>query len=198
MRPEYPFIVVALFLLLSGCTQPNEQMTQDKAVALVKEHMQVQYPGSTTDVFNVASQDGSWKMTSKVIYGANTPCPDLSIVVYEYPKFGFVPRDQNNITQDCQLLGCKDIPVCKITMPEEAIIASHKLNNVSEVDSFVNNFGYSNVRVDAAFYDNYFEPKTNSTYPSVWVVRWSSLNADYLIKLILNQSGGKVIDKFIE
>jgi len=197
MRPEYPFIAVALFLLLSGCTQPNEQMTQDRAVALVKEHMQVQYPGSTTDVFNVTSQDGSWKMTSKVIYGANTPCPDLSIVVYEYPKFGFVPRDQNNITSNCQLLGCKDIPVCRIAMPEEAIIASHKLNNVSEVDSFVNDFGYSNVRVDAAFYNSYFEPKTNYTYPSVWVVRWSSPNADYSIRLILNQTGGKVIDKFI-
>ena len=172
-------------------------MTQDRAVALVKEHMQVQYPGSTTDVFNVTSQDGSWKMTSKVIYGANTPCPDLSIVVYEYPKFGFVPRDQNNITSNCQLLGCKDIPVCRIAMPEEAIIASHKLNNVSEVDSFVNDFGYSNVRVDAAFYNSYFEPKTNYTYPSVWVVRWSSPNADYSIRLILNQTGGKVIDKFI-
>jgi len=173
-------------------------MTQDKAVALVKEHMQVQYPGSTTDVFSVVSQDGSWKMTSKVLYGANTPCPDLSIVVYEYPKFGFVPRDQNNITSNCQLLGCKDIPVCRIAMPEEAIIASHKLNNISEVDSFVRDFGYSNVRVDAAFYDNYFEPKTNYTYSSVWVVRWSSPNADYLIRLILNQSDGKVIDKFIE
>jgi hypothetical protein len=198
MRPEDAFIVVALFLLLSGCTQPNDQMTQEKAVGFVKEHMKVQYPNATTDVFNVTPQDGSWKITSEVIYGENTPCPDLSIVVYEYPQFGYVPRAQNNITSNCEVLSCKDIPNCRIAMPEEAIIASHKLNNVPEVDSFVSAFGYSNVKVYATFYDNYLEPKTNSTYPSVWVVRWTAANANYTINLILNQSGGKVIDKFTE
>jgi len=198
MRPEYPFIVVALLLLLSGCAQPNEQMTQEKAVQFVKEHMQVQYPGSTTSVFLVTPQDGSWNITSKVIYGANTPCPDLSIVVYEYPKFGYVPRAENNITSKCQLLSCKDIPECRIIMAEEAIIASHQLNNVSEVNSFISAYGYSNVRVDAAFYDNYFESKTNSTYSSVWIVKWTAPSANYSIRMILNETGGKLIDKFIE
>jgi len=197
MRPGYTFIVLALFLLLSGCPQQNDQMTQDKAVQFVKEHMQLQYPGATTDVFLVTPQDGSWKMSSKVIYGANTPCPNLSIVVYEYPEFGYVPREQNNITSNCQVLGCKDIQNCKITLPEEAIIASHKLNNILEIELFKGNYT-SNVRVDATFYDNYFESKTNSTYSSIWMVKWTATNADYSIRLILNQSDGKVIDKFIE
>jgi len=54
------------------------------------------------------------------------------------------------------------------------------------------------VKVDAAFYDSYFEPKTNSTYPSVWIVRWNSPDSNYSIRLILNQTGGKLIEKFLE
>jgi len=198
MRPEHAFAIATLLLLLSGCAQQNERMTQEKAVQFVKEHMQVNYPQATTTVFLVTSQDGSWKISSKVLYGANTPCPNLSIIVYEYPKFGFVPREQNNITSNCQVLGCKDIPDCRIAMAEEAIIASHKLNDVPDVNSFINQFGYENIRVDAAPYDSYFEPKTNSTYSSVWVVRWNSPDSNYSIKLILNQTGGKLLEKFVE
>jgi hypothetical protein len=198
MRPVYAFVIAIFFLLLSGCAQPNEQMTQQKAEQLVKEHMQVNYPGAKTTILQIIPQDGSWKISSEVIYGANTPCPNLSIVVYEYPKFGFVPRAQNNITSNCEVLGCKGIENCKIVMTEEAIIASHKLNNIPEVNSLMDEVGYNNVRVDATSHDSYFENKTNMTYPSVWVVKWTSPKANYSIRLILNQTGGKVLEKFVD
>lgn len=196
MRPAT--LALVTLILLAGCAQQNEQMTEEKAVGFVKEHMQINYKGAETSVFLVTPQDGSWKITAKVVYGAGTPCPNASIVVYEYPKFGFVPREQNIITSDCEVLGCRGIPNCRIVMPEEAVIASHKLNNISEVNSFIREFGYENMRVDAAFYDSYYEPKNNSTYRSVWVVRWNSPLADYSVKLILNQTGGGVVAKFIE
>jgi len=198
MRPGKVFAIAIFLLMLSGCAQQNEQLTEEKAVNFVKEHMQVNYPGANTSVFLVTPQDGSWKISAKVIYGMNTPCPNLSIVVYEYPKFGFVPREQNTITSKCEVLSCKGIQNCSITTPEEAVIASHKLNDVPEVTSFINEFGYDNVKVDAAFYESYFEPKKNLTYSSVWIVRWNSPDADYSIRLILNQTGGKLIDKFLE
>jgi hypothetical protein len=160
--------------------------------------MQTDYPGAQTNVTEVTPQDNSWKITAEVIYGANTPCPNMSIVVYEYPAFGFVPRAENNITENCQLLSCKGIENCEIAMPEEAIIASHILNNVPEINSFINEVGYDNVRVDATSYDSYFENKTNSTYPFVWVVTWTSPKANSSVRLILNQTGGKVLEKFVE
>ncbi|NYZ76091.1 hypothetical protein H0N98_02460 [Candidatus Micrarchaeota archaeon] len=184
--------------MLSGCAQQNEPMTQEKAVNFVKEQMQTDYPGAKTEVIDVKPQDGSWKITSKVIYGANTPCPNLSIVAYEYPAFGFVQRQENNITLNCQLLSCKGIANCTLGMPEEAIIASHKLNNISEINSFIDSFGYSNIRVDASSYDSYFERKTNTTYLFVWILNWNSPKANYSIRLILNQTGGKVLEKFVE
>ncbi|NYZ78917.1 hypothetical protein H0N99_02105 [Candidatus Micrarchaeota archaeon] len=198
MRPEHAFIAFVLVLMLSGCAQQNQQVTQEEAVNFVVQHMQTDYPGAQTNVTEVKLQDGSWRITSEVIYGANTPCPNMSIVVYEYPAFGFVPRAENNITNNCQLLSCKGIENCKIAMPEEAIIASHKLNNVPEINSFINEFGYNNIRVDATSYESYFESRTNATYPFIWVVRWTSPEANYSIRLILNQTGGKVLDKFVE
>ncbi len=198
MRPEYLFIVATLFLLLSGCAQQNEQMTQEKAVNFVQQHMQSDYPGAQTNVTAVIPQDGSWRITAEVVYGANTPCPNMSIVVYEYPAFGFVPRAENNITHNCQLLSCKGMENCKIGRAEEAIIASHTLNDVPEINSMITQVGYDNVRVDAKPSDSYFENKTNMTYPSVWVVTWTSPKANYSIRLILNQTGGKVLEKFVE
>lgn len=198
MRPEYVFIALVLVLTLSGCAQQNGPMTQDKAVDFVKQQMQTEYPGASIEVINVEPQNESWKITSKVVYGANTPCPNLTIVTYEYPQFGFVPRVENNITNNCELLSCKGIENCTIGTSEEAIIASHKLNYVSEIDNFINSFGYNNIRVDASNYSSYFENKTNTTYQSVWVVNWTSPKANYSIRLILNQTGGKVLEKLVE
>lgn len=198
MRPEYAFTAFVLLLLLSGCAQQNEQMTQEKAVGLVEEHMKVNYKGALTSVYLVEKQDDSWKITAKVVYGANTPCPNLSTVVYEYPKFGFVTRGENNMTSDCRVLACEGISNCEIAMDEEAIIASHKLNDVPEVNSFITQVGYANVNVGTIYYNSYFEPKTNTTYPFVWIVTWTSPKANYSIRLILNQTGGKVLDKFVE
>lgn len=160
--------------------------------------MQSDYPGAQTNVTAVIPQDGSWRITAEVVYGANTPCPNMSIVVYEYPAFGFVPRAENNITHNCQLLSCKGMENCKIGRAEEAIIASHTLNDVPEINSMITQVGYDNVRVDAKPSDSYFENKTNMTYPSVWVVTWTSPKANYSIRLILNQTGGKVLEKFVE
>jgi hypothetical protein len=188
--------------MLSGCAQQNEQMTEEKAVGFVTQHMQVQYPGAKTNVLEVKLQDGSWRISSEVIYGANTPCPNLSIVVYEYPAFGFVPRAENNITNNCQLLSCKGIENCTLGTTEEAIIASHKLNDVPEINSLIYEAGCSsvvgcnNVTVDAAYYSSYFDSITNITYPSVWVVNWTSPKVNYSLNLVLNQTGGKVLDKF--
>ncbi|QLJ53477.1 MAG: hypothetical protein Sv326_1302 [Candidatus Fermentimicrarchaeum limneticum] len=197
MRPGYAFIAFVLLLMLSGCAQQNDQLTEEKAVNFVKDDMKIKYPGATTSVFLVTQQDGSWKISSKVIYGAGTPCPNLSIVVYEYPEFGFVPREQNVITSNCEVLGCKNIPNCRITTAEQAVIASHKLNDIAEVNEFMNKF-VDKVRVDAAFYESYYERTKNVTYDSVWVVRWNAQDANYSLRLLLNETGGKVLDTFTE
>lgn len=197
MRPEYALTVFVLVLMLSGCAQQNQPMTKEQAVNFVVQHMQADYPGAQTNVIEVIPQDDSWKITSEVIYGPNTPCPNMSIVVYEYPAFGFAPRAENNITSNCELLSCKGIENCKIATAEEAIIASHSLNNVSEINSFMSEYGYNNIRVEASFYGSYFESKVNATYPSVWVVMWTSPKANYSVRLVLNQTGGKVLGIFI-
>lgn len=184
--------------MLAGCAQQNEQMTQDKAVNFITQYMQVAYPGAQTSILEVKPEDGSWRISAQVVYGANTPCPNMSDIVYEYPAFGFVPRAENNITSNCELLSCKGIENCKIATAEEAIVASHTVNDVSEINSFIEQYGYNNIRVNATSYDSYFESKTNATYPSVWLVTWTSPNANYSIRLILNHTGGKVLEKFVE
>jgi hypothetical protein len=192
-------LIISLSLFYSGCTnQQGVTITKEKAVEFVMEDLKNNHPGADIDIYLVVPEDDNWKITSKVIYGSHSPCPNLTTIVYNYPKFGFEPREQNVITDRCEVLSCKGIPNCKITLEEEAIIASHTFNSIQEVDIYRSTFGDSNIKVYATPYTIYVEPKNNQTYNNVWVVEWTSLEANRLIRLVINQTGGKLIDKFIE
>lgn len=192
-------LIISLSIFYSGCTnQQGATITKEKAVEFVMEDLKNNHPGADIDIYLVVPEDDSWKITSKVIYGSHSPCPNLTTIVYNYPKFGFEPREQNVITDRCEVLSCKGIPNCKITLEEEAIIASHTFNSIQEVDIYRSTFGDSNIKVYATPYTIYVEPKNNQTYNNVWVVEWTSLEANRLIRLVINQSGGKLVEKFIE
>jgi len=193
--------LVLISILYAGClAQQGGKITEEKAVEFVREDLKNNHPGADIDIYMVTPEDDSWKIISKVIYGSHSPCPNLTIIVYNYPKFGFEPREQNVITDKCEVLSCRGIQNCKITLEEEAIIASHTFNNVPEVDIFRRTYGDSNIKVYARPYSIYIEPKNNQTYTNVWVVEWTSpqAEANRIIRLIINQSGGKLIDTLIE
>lgn len=192
-------LLVSLSIFYAGCiNQQGATITQEKAVQFVMEDLKNNHPGADIGVYMVVPEDDSWRITAKVLYGSHSPCPNLTTVVYDYPKFGFEPREQNVITDKCEVLSCKGIPNCKITLEEEAIIASHTVNDIQEIDLYRSTYGDSNIKVYATSYTVYVEPKNNQTYNGVWVVEWTSINATRFVKLIINQTGGKLIDKFIE
>ena len=195
-------LIISLSIFYAGCAnQQGVTITKEKAVEFVMEDLKNNHPGADIDIYMVVPEDDSWKITAKVIYGSHSPCPNLTIIVYNYPKFGFEPREQNVITDRCEVLSCKGIPNCKITLEEEAIIASHTFNKIDEVEAYKRTYGNSNITVYARPYTIYVEPKNNQTYNNVWVVEWRAspqTQANRMIRLIINQTGGKLIKEFIE
>jgi len=170
-------------------------LDEGQARTLAQQELEYSYPNAEVNIYSLENSTGTWKIKGKVIYGAGTACPNLTIVELHYPRFGFVPREQV-ITSNCSVLGCKDNPNCLIAYEEEAVIISRERNSIPSLESFLSGVSPADLSVNASFHSSYQSEKMNQTYPEVWVVDWKDTESKSVFTVVLNNTGGGAVASY--
>ncbi len=182
-------IIISAYYLLRHQTAP--QVTQAQATSLIRDYLQNTYPGATVNITNTSSSvyPGSWYILASVISNSTSPCPSYSVLSFDYPQYGFVSRIENNYTGNCVVNGFANNQSSYIVASYPVAIALSRELDISSVNAFVNEAGYSNVSVHATYYGaiNF----SNKTYSKVWLVDYTSSKLSHSVQVLISQIGGK-------
>jgi len=197
-------IVIVYYVVGSHLLKQATVLSRDQATGFALEELRYTYPNAGIDIYTVAnisntSGDSTWKIMARVVYGNRTVCPNLTEVELHYPTFGFVTRERI-ITENCHVLGCRNVPNCVIAYPEEAVLMPLDTDRNPSIQPSISTYfdaagGRQNVGATAVYYSAY-AGQGNNTYPDVWVVTYSSVAAGYSYEAILNKTGGIVVEQY--
>ena len=197
-------LVIVYYVVGSHLLRNDAHPSEEQAVGFALDELRYSYPDSMIDVFSVTnmtleSGESTWKIMAKVVSGNNTACPNLIEVEFHYPKFGFVTRERI-ITENCLVLGCRNVPYCIIAYPEEAVLMPLDAERNPSIQPAIANYfesagGRANVTAQASYFESYLSGK-NNTYSEVWVVAYSSPSLGYSLETVLNKTGGVVLEQY--
>jgi len=189
MRPLIilAFVLFLLFLLyVAGIKFSPKTITQEDAVNFVKEDLKSRFGDANIELMEIKNESNSWKIMTSVTENFTSPCPVRTHVYYDYPRYGFAFRFEN-ITRNCKI--CVNEGECIVSYQEEAMIASHTMENSDEVSAFLKD---NSVQGEAKFYQVYYYGE--STYNNVWVVQWKG---DAKIQYaVVSRLSGKVLSVY--
>jgi hypothetical protein len=167
------FLIAVVVVLVVAVARYSMQaslqpVTRAQAVANITNYIHDAYgSNAVVNITNVtpSQYQGSWNILAGVITNGTSPCPSYFVLSFEYPFNTYNSRTQNNYTSNCK--------VNEATMGSYpvAIAKSYSLN-ISQVRDFVNQYGYSNVVVQANKESSQLINGIN--YTNVWVVRYSA------------------------
>lgn len=183
-------IIAAIFLgfLVLKNGGFGQSISAADAKSLVLHDLQNNYPGANISISNVSPSQyqGSWHIVASVVLNYTSPCPTYFVTSYEYPKYGFVSRAENNYTYGCVI----DITPIKLTSYPVAITRSYDLH-IGSIDSFVSKYGYNNVNVKAVYYNS--TAIYGKTYDDVWIVNYSAPETNESVYAVLSFDGSEVL-----
>ncbi|MGC9099362.1 MAG: hypothetical protein ACP5HW_02325 [Candidatus Micrarchaeia archaeon] len=171
----------------------SQSVTESQAVSLVLSDIKNTNPNAVVNVTNVTPSQfpGSWHILLTVIYNATSPCPSFYALSFDYPKYGFVSRVENNYTSNCIVHGLANNPNYIIAA---APVAITRIYSFPAAQEYIHRFGYSNVSASALFYKN--ASVLGKNYTSVWEVTYTSPTASYSEKFYITQVGGNLIANY--
>jgi len=186
-------IIIALLYYLIVHFGITTQVSEAEAISLVTSDIKNSHTGAVINITNVSPSQypGSWHIIMSVIYNATSPCPSFYAYSFDYPKFGFVYRVENNYTSDCIVYGFLN--------NSNYIIASYpvaiaRVYSFQAAQKYIKNFGYSNVSASASFFANVSIFGKN--YTNVWRVVYTSPKANYSEQFYITQVGGRLIANY--
>jgi hypothetical protein len=164
--------------------ETKEKLTEEKVKNYILKDLSEKYPDAEIrDIIEISPSDGSFYVKAKVVYNYSSPCPIRFHVYYDYPRKGFVISPPYYVTtSECKV--CKEMP-CKISSPEEAIIASHTLNGSESVASYLKS--NPGAKPEVKYYKEFI--KEGKKYEDVWVVKWFSKETNYGIVTLISIDG---------
>lgn len=126
--------------------KPTEYFESD-ASRFVLDDLKNKYPNAELGIIKIeekANKEGAkyFEVKSKVIMDQQTRCPKRSHIYYNYPAQNFVAAPPEYITKNCTV--CTE-GICTIAFEEEAVIASHYLDQSEVVSQFIENNATHNV-----------------------------------------------------
>ncbi|MGC8568328.1 MAG: hypothetical protein ACP5LP_03975 [Candidatus Micrarchaeia archaeon] len=191
--------VVAIIIVLSIVYYLVEhfgiggQVTEQQAINLVLSDMENSSPNAQITITNVSPSQypGSWHIIMSVVYNATSPCPDFYSYSFDYPKFGFVYRIEDNYTSSCVVHGLSNNSNYIIAASPVAIT---RVYSFPSAQSYIEKFGYSNITANAEFLTN--ASIMGKNYTNVWVVKYSSPKSNYSEVFYISQIGGTLIANY--
>ena len=179
-------IILAILLIISLIPQPqpsSPKQSVNKMVEFALEDAKDKFPNATVSlvaVFPLNAEECKQMCVSgsngtliivKAVYWKTPLCPVRYHIRYIFPYRGFSNLPPEPIVNDCSL--CKNKP-CKITLEEEAVIASVNVNGTEEVRKFA--------------LKNNAKPKVlDKDGSKIWHVIWRAGNTYYTV--VLNENG---------
>lgn len=146
----------------------SHPVTQAQAVANITTYLHDVYGTSANvTITNVtpSQYQGSWDILAGVITNGTTPCPSYFVLSFEYPFNTYNYRIQNNYTANCK------VNEATIGSSPVAIAKSYSLNT-SQVNDFVNQYGYSNIVTRASKINS--QQINGNTYNDIWEVYYTA------------------------
>ena len=186
-------LIVVMFSIyqIESSARPASQVSAQQADSLVLHYLENTIPNSTINITNTTPSQypGSWHITTSVITNYTSPCPSYLIYSFDYPKYGFVFRVDNTYTSRCQIYGTKSGNTLVGSYPV-AITLSY-LDNISTVKSFISKYGFSNVKVNALYYNS--TTYIGKKYSNVWMIDYTYPNATKNVSVLISQINGTVL-----
>ncbi len=177
-------VIVAVVAAISLSLQNSQHsVTEAQAVNNITNYIHDAY-GSNAAV-NITSvtpsqYQGSWNILAGVITNGTSPCPSYFVLSFEYPFNTYNYRIQNNYTSNCK------VNEATIGSSPVAIAKSYSLNT-SQVRDFVNQYGYSNVVVQANRVSA--QAINGKNYTDIWAVYYSAPGANRTVQVYIETNG---------
>ena len=170
-------------------------ITSSQAVSLVESDLSRSYPSAVINITNVTQSQypGSWHIVASVITNATSPCPTYSVLSFDYPKYGFVSRLENNYTSGCVVYGLVGNSSYILASYPVAIARSYSLK-IPQVMDYVKSVGYANTIVTATYYPTFYH--IGKDYSKIWLVNYSSPRSNQAVYVILTQESGNFVTEY--
>ena len=183
-------VIVLIGFVVFGCIQPQKQaiFSEKDARTFVNDDLNSKFSDAEikeiTEI-TLSPTNDSWQIKARVTFNYSSPCPIRMNVYYDYPRKGFIATPPEYVTRDCFV--CRNTATCIIGTPEEAIIASHTMNNSVSVNNYIT--AHLNAVPDAKFYTEYVDTDNNTRHKDVWLVKWLSPTTNFGILTLIADNG---------
>lgn len=178
-------LIIVIIYLLSNNTQ-TQQTTQSQAISSIYNSLLSKDPSVQINITNVSQSQypNNWDILANVTYNATSPCPSYFSYLFNYPKNGTNYIIKNIYTKNCKIYANPNSPY--INDSQIAITRAYNLN-IPSITSFINNYGFSSVKVNATYYKNLIYNKIY--YPNVWLINYFAVNSSPTAILISQKNG---------
>ncbi|MCL5423554.1 MAG: hypothetical protein M1385_00535 [Candidatus Marsarchaeota archaeon] len=201
-------IIIALvvsFYLTVNYNSSNTPITKSEAKALIINDFQQHSPNINVSIINISSSSihpGSWAIIARTISGEHSACPSVVTQQFDYPATGFLNTTttySNYSNGRCMVYGGVEnkagIIDNIIGLPAIAIATPYN-ESFQPLVNYINKNNYDSIYAIANFFSMYnmtansiTSNAINKTYYNIWLVNYSSSNANYSYVILLNQSG---------
>ncbi len=184
-------IIFVLYYLQSNGVFGNYSVTQSQAKTLVLNDLQNTFQNAVVNITNVSESQykGSWHIIASVVLNSTSPCPDYSVLSFDYPKYNFVYKIENIYTQNCVIYQ-KGLNQSSIIGSYPAAITKSYDSNLTTLSTYIKKYGFNNVSVSAMYYKHL--PYNKQNYTDVWEVNYATPKSNTTVGVILYESNGSI------
>lgn len=184
-------IAVVYYLIMHFAV--SQHVSEAEAISLIISDIKNSNPSAIVNVTNASPSQypGSWHVVVSVVLNATSPCPNFYIYSYDYPKYGFVPRTENNYTSNCVVHGFSNSSNYIFASYPAAIT---RVYSFPAAQAYINKFGFSNISTSAILLKNV--TINGERFSNVWAVTYTSPRANYTERFFITQVGGNLIANY--
>ncbi len=188
-------IIFIVYYLQSSGVFGTYTITQNQAETLVLNDLQNTFQNAVINITNVSKSQyqGSWHIIASVVLNSTSPCPDYSILSFDYPKYNFVYKVESIYTQNC-IVYQKGLNQSSIIGSYPAAITKSYDANITVLDTYIKKYGFDNVTTSAIYYKHLSYNKQN--YSDVWQVNYTTPKSNTTIAVILYENNGIIANTY--
>lgn len=188
-------IIFGLYYLQSTGVFGTTSVTQTQAKTLVLNDLQNTFQNAAINITNISKSQyaGSWHIVASVITNSTSPCPDYSILSFDYPKYNFVYNVENIYTQNC-IIYEKGLNQSSIISSYPAAITKSYDSNLITLSSYIEKYGFDNVTTSAVYFKHLLYKKQN--YTNIWEINYTTPKSNQVISILLYESNGSILSVY--
>ncbi len=190
-------LIIGVFFLIENLFKAAAPgFTVAQAEALVLSDLKQHSPNAEISVLNVSDSrehSGSWSILVREINNPHSACPSVITESFDYPATGLLNTTttySNYSEGTCRVyvgFNSRSGLVNNIIGLSAMAIAMPYNSSFAPLVSYIDSYGYGSIYASAGFSKSL--NVSNSTYSNVWQINYTSSNANYSYRIILNSTG---------